>query len=54
MAEPKQMNMLVRKPAGLWLNSRSSPMIPPSAAARISRTIVLDSTSADSSRINAP
>jgi hypothetical protein len=43
MAAPKQMNMLVRRPAGLCLISRSRPITPPRNAARTSRTIISDS-----------
>src|SRR5438270_49159 len=39
MAAPKQMNILVRKPAARCLNSRSSPMRPPRIAATTRRTI---------------
>src|SRR5215472_9718395 len=47
IAAPKQMNILVRRPAGLRLSSRSSPMAPPSTAASSSRTMVLDSKSGE-------
>ena len=35
MAEPKQINMTVRKPVGRCLSSRSKPMAPPRIAATI-------------------
>src|SRR5262245_45808813 len=38
-AEPSAMSMFVLRPAGLWWYSRSSPIAPPSAAARASRRI---------------
>src|SRR5215472_8073736 len=41
IAAPKQMNMLVRKPAGLRLSSRSRPITPPRIAASVRRTRVL-------------
>src|SRR5215469_216694 len=40
MAEPKQMNRLVRRPAGRCFNSRSSPIAPPSTAARTRRAML--------------
>ena len=46
MAEPKQINILVRRPAGRRLIARSSPMMPPRTAASVSRTMVLESRSA--------
>src|SRR5215469_1767999 len=39
-AAPKQMNILVRRPAGRCLNWRSSPMMPPRTAATNSRRSV--------------
>src|SRR5437588_2070374 len=45
IAAPKQINMLVRRPAGRCFSSRSRPMMPPSAAASNKRRIVLESKS---------
>ncbi len=43
-AEPKQMNIFVRKPAGLCFNCRSRPIIPPRIAATVRRSMVVEST----------
>src|SRR5579883_934368 len=44
IAAPKQIKIFVRRPAGLCLSCRSSPIAPPSSAATTSRTIVVDNT----------
>src|SRR5215471_3809867 len=45
IAAPKQMNMLVRRPAGRRFSSRSRPMIPPRTAANSRRTRVFENRS---------
>src|SRR5215475_5478079 len=45
MAAPKQMNMLVRRPAGRRFSSRSRPMMPPRTAASSSRARVFENRS---------
>src|SRR5260370_18094092 len=42
MAGAKQMNILVRKPAGLRFSSRSRPITPPKIAASVRRTRVFE------------
>ena len=44
IAAPKQINIFVRSPAGLWRSCRSSPMIPPRMAATNRRSMVEEST----------
>src|SRR3981189_74808 len=53
-AAPKQINMLVRRPAGLCLTSRSIPMIPPRNAASTSRARELETMPLAISPCNKP
>src|SRR5262245_22591347 len=48
--EPRQIRMLVRRPAGLSRNSRSTPIIPPRRAARKSFSAIDGSMSTDDYR----
>src|SRR5580700_4627469 len=50
IAAPKHMNILVRRPAGLWRSCRSKPITPPSIAARSRRARVELSTTPSSLR----